>query len=171
MRMICPKHKECGTTGCDHVGPHGKQFSCTTQNCGRSIHPVVCIELITEGDDMCIENMPKKENDMPEKPKYKQLKLITPGSAYQDGDINCRQFADQFNDFIQYAQPITLTSDISFDKLMEWAEQDGKRIKWLIENGYIEEVQSAYDKWAKEADIGGKTPGQLIEWAKDMPRD
>jgi len=113
--------------------------------------------------------------DAMDKPKYKiktGSRQATVWNLYKDGDGNCVEFQKHLaNLMVVVGGNPTLSEKIDADILIQWAEQNPKRIKWLVENGYIELVESAYALWEKEAEIGGKTPSQTIEWARRMPRD
>lgn len=78
-------------------------------------------------------------------PKWKTLGNLCANNFYKDGDITCQEFSEQFFNLLKVLQPPTLHAVIHTTDLMIWANLDSKRTKWLLEKGYIEEVQS--DPW------------------------
>ncbi len=116
---------------------------------------------------------------MPGKPKYK----ITGKKLYLK-DIALSATENQFNCFIKnyfnltYAhsyKTIALGVEVLVhNALIEYAEDHDCFIEFLIKKGYLEEVQSEYDKWVDEWPSPGvrlENYQELsIEWAKRMPR-
>ena len=93
------------------------------------------------------------------------------GEVIKDG---CSETVKHYTDLIYTLQPLDLNSTISFDHLIAWAKHDPKRITWLLEKGYIEKVESKYDRWVDECPFKscnmGKNTQTYIEWAKRMPK-
>jgi len=61
------------------------------------------------------------------------------------------------------------------EKLIAYAEKSECFMEFLL-NGYIELVESAYDKWIAECPyntitVSNLTSDRYVEWAKKMPRD
>jgi len=105
-----------------------------------------------------------------EKTKYKwagdQQSIL---SLYNVNRAKCDEWIGHLTNLIQSFIPMHLGDIIPIEALIVWAEQDPKRIKWLLEKGYIEEVQSEMEKWEDEG-RNGMTHTEKIEWAKRMPR-
>lgn len=173
MQMICPKHKECDrshkawnelTAG--HYGrckPHKKTGTCASDGYSHN--------------ETCPPCIPYEKDEMPDKPKYNETTRSRQLSTfYMDiSRSKCKELFEQFGDMLWFLKPLYLSDVVPFDKMLEWAEQDPRRIKWLIEKGYIEEVQSEYDKWENDMPAinqhDNATKSRFVEWAKCMPRD
>ena len=117
--------------------------------------------------------------------EYKALTIPTWKRLLVSGDTKCGEFCEEYGKLLAFMKPNTLTQTIYFNDLITWAEQDPKRIKWLLEKGYIEKSKSDIDKWfdeipemvsasigtvGKKVSIGPKGKDKLIEWAKRMPK-
>ncbi len=99
------------------------------QGGGGYFHPQD-LELIITEDDM-------------DKPKYKVAKNVTLsiGTLYLANKNECGEFFKQLTALMDDLRPATVGDPFIAADFIAWAEKDPKRIKWLIEKGYIEEVQ------------------------------
>ena len=120
------------------------------------------------------------------KQKYIGGKLTTLTTLYFVAvNDSCSEVLTHYNDMVSTIKPRTTEVMIDLDKLIEWAEKDPNRITWLLEKGYIEKVESEYDKWVGECPFistnlsktiqtyqekFGCLPVSWIEWAKRMPK-
>ncbi len=76
--------------------------------------------------------------------KYVVKKIIQASAFYQNyKNDDCHELQEEFTSLLFSLKPKQVNSVLDNDDFITWAEADhtGKRIKWLIEKGYIEEVE------------------------------
>lgn len=183
------------TVDCPH---QGIEFSLKT--CGVSVGDISNIKKIEHGgceycdvDLYYIESCPQcfhpqdlehiGGEDMAE-PRYKAT-----GKKLYLKDIAQKATREEFDSFLKNyfnllyehsAKDVASGIEVyTHDKFMKYATTKAMRtdcfVKWLIEKGYIEEVQSEYDRWVDEmphalVNAGDHAMPDYIEWAKRMPR-
>lgn len=107
--------------------------------------------------------------------KYKTTKTINVTQLYENHKHECPEFFKHLGDLLYDLKPSHMGGYFKQDSLIAWAEQDPVRIKWGLEKGYIEKVQSEYDKWLGECPFqrGSYTfdfaKEEALKWAKRMP--
>ena len=115
------------------------------------------------------------EGDMKTEAKYKTMKAINASHLYEQHKHECPEFFKHLGDLLYDLKPSHMGGYFKQDSLIAWAEQDPVRIKWGLEKGYIEEVQSEMDKWEREMPslFGDATTlsRSFLEWAKRMPSE
>jgi len=118
------------------------------------------------------------EEDMKTEAKYQTIKMIRASQLYEQHKHECPEFFTHFASLLHDLKPSHIDGYFKQDSFISWAEQDPRRIKWLLEKGYIKEVKiSAYDYWVNECPCEPKGPNQnvsflpdhYIEWAKRYP--
>ena len=111
------------------------------------------LELITEGD-------------MKTEAKYKTTKAINAIYLYEHHKHECLEFFSHFATLLHDLKPSHIGGWFKQDSFIAWAEQDPARIKWLLEKGYIEEVELEvfYKRGDRFKSPGGDTAKICIHW-------
>ena len=113
--------------------------------------------------------------------EYKEGRRTSIINVYENLGDTCEDVYKHFADLLWTLQMDSVSDTFNFDSLIAWAEKDHKRITWLLEKGYIEKVESEYDRWVgecpkpKDSDGFGSvitlpSSNSYVEWAKRMPK-
>lgn len=70
-------------------------------------------------------------------PKYKLTTSLNMTKIYNDGNKDCIDFCNHFAQLIYSLRPSFLGDNLSKTALIEWAEQDPVRIKYMFDKVYI----------------------------------
>ena len=104
--------------------------------------------------------------------EYRVKGNISIDLLYKENKNECRDFYKQLAALMYDLKPKQSSSHLDQARLLDWVQLDGERFSWALEKGYIEKVESEYDRWENEwhSLVPDGTCRAFVDWAKRMPK-
>jgi len=89
-----------------------------------------------------MDSFPRFVKEEKKMAKYRSLRVIAANTIWEASKIKDPCFCEHFKRLLYHFRPLALTSPIPFDDVfISWIHGDNERIKWLIDNKFIEKIE------------------------------